>query len=111
MVRQHKAWSIYEFSVFDDPAIGEGVRQFIAQGEQARFVRELPLKLVIIDETIVMFGMQDPVAGAEPELTMMVVEHPSLATVLKTAFDAYWAQGVTFEEAAGLRPTAAGRRS
>jgi sugar-specific transcriptional regulator TrmB len=110
VVRKHKARSIYEFSVFDDPAIAEGVRQFIAQGEQARFVQELPLKLVIIDETIVMFGMQDPVAGAEPELTMMVVEHPSLARVLKTAFDAYWAQGVTFELARG-EPAATGSRS
>jgi hypothetical protein len=35
------------------------------------------------------------------ELTMMVVEHPSLATVLKTAFDAYWKQGISFEEARG----------
>ena len=27
-------------------------------------MEKLPLKLVIIDETIVMFGMEDPVAGA-----------------------------------------------
>jgi len=100
VVRHHVARSIYEFSVFDDPQIAEGVRRFIEQGEQARFVPELPLKLVIIDKTIVMFGMQDPVAARTVELTMMVVEHPSLATVLKTAFDAYWAQGVTFDEAA-----------
>jgi sugar-specific transcriptional regulator TrmB len=109
VVRENKARSIYELSVFDDPAIAEGVRQFIAQGEQARFVPELPLKLVIIDETIVMFGMQDPVAGSE-ELTMMVVEHPSLATVLKTAFEGYWASGITFEEARGELATAGSTR-
>jgi HTH-type transcriptional regulator, sugar sensing transcriptional regulator len=105
VVRSHEARSIYEFSVFDDPAVAEGVRRFIDQGEQARFVPKLPLKLVIIDETIVMFGMQDPVAANTPELTMMMVEHPSLATLLKMAFNAYWAQGVTFEEAA--RPSVA----
>jgi HTH-type transcriptional regulator, sugar sensing transcriptional regulator len=105
VVRSHEARSIYEFSVFDDPAVAEGVRRFIDQGEQARFVPKLPLKLVIIDETIVMFGMQDPVAADTPELTMMMVEHPSLATLLKMAFNAYWAQGVTFEEAA--RPSVA----
>ena len=110
VVRSHEARSIYEFSVFDDPAVAEGVRRFIEQGEQARFVPELPLKLVIIDETIVMFGMQDPIAASTMELTMMVVEHPSLATVLKTAFDAYWAQGLTFEQA-GARLVAAGSRS
>ena len=48
-----------------------------------------------------MFGMQDPIAASTMELTMMVVEHPSLATVLKTAFDAYWKQGVSFDEARG----------
>jgi len=83
VVRSHEARSIYEFSVFDDPAVAGGVRRFIEQGEQARFVPELPLKLVIIDETIVMFGMQDPIAASTMELTMMVVEHPSLATVLR----------------------------
>ncbi len=110
VVRSHEAKSIYEFSVFDDPAMAEGVRRFIEQGEQARFVPELPLKLVIIDEAIVMFGMQDPIAASTMELTMMVVEHPALAIVLKTAFDAYWAQGLTFEQA-GARLVGAGSRS
>jgi HTH-type transcriptional regulator, sugar sensing transcriptional regulator len=99
VVRTHKARSIYELSVFDDPDVTEGVRRFIEQGEEARFVPELPLKLVIIDETIVMFGMQDPVAAAMPDLTIMVVEHPSLATVLKMAFNAYWGQALTFDQA------------
>jgi len=67
-------------------------------GEEARFVPRLPLKLVIIDETIVMFGMEDPVAGSS-DLTIVVVEHPSLAKTLKLAFDATWATGLTFEDA------------
>jgi sugar-specific transcriptional regulator TrmB len=98
----HKARGMYEFSLFDDTAATEGVRRFIEAGEEARFVPELPLKLVIIDETIVMFGMQDPVAGRS-DLTIVVVEHPSLARVLQMAFNAYWAQGLTFEEALGLQ--------
>jgi sugar-specific transcriptional regulator TrmB len=98
VTRTHEARSIYEFSVFDDPAAVEGIRRFIEAGEQARVVPELPLKLVIIDETIVMFGMQDPVAGSS-DLTIVVVEHPSLAIALKVAFDATWAQGLTFDQA------------
>ena len=94
----HRARSVYEFSAFDDPEFVEGVRRFIEAGEEARFVPELPLKLVIIDETIVMFGMEDPVAG-RVELTLMVVEHPSLAKILKIAFDAVWATGLTFDQA------------
>jgi hypothetical protein len=74
------------------------VRRFIQAGEEVRFVPELPLKLVIIDEAIVMFGMADPVAERS-DLTIMVVRHPSLAKVLKRAFDAYWEEGMTFEQA------------
>jgi len=96
--RTHEARAVYEFGVFDDPEVAEGVRRFIEAGEDARFVPQLPLKLVIIDETIVMFGMEDPVAGSN-DLTIVVVEHASLAGVLKTAFDAIWAGGLTFAQA------------
>jgi sugar-specific transcriptional regulator TrmB len=101
------ARSVYELSALDDPAFAAGVQRFIAAGEQARFVPELPLKLVIIDETIVMFGMEDPVAGSE-DLTIMVVEHRALASVLKIAFEAVWERGSTLEEhAASVRGPAA----
>ena len=98
MTRTHTARSVYELSAFDDPAFVDGVRRFIEVGEEARFVEALPLKLVIIDETIVMFGMEDPVAG-RPDLTIMVVEHPQLAGVLKIAFTAVWESGLTFDDA------------
>jgi sugar-specific transcriptional regulator TrmB len=96
--RVHTARSVYEMSAFDDPKVIRGIERFIEAGEEARFVDSLPLKLVIIDETIVMFGMQDPV-GSGRDLTIMVVEHPSLASVLKTAFDTYWQRGLTLEQA------------
>ena len=95
----HTARGLYEFSLFDNPQHAEGVRRFVEAGEEARFVESLPLKLVIIDENIVMFGMEDPVAGSS-ELTIMVVEHPQLAKVLKIAFMTLWHEGLTFDEAA-----------
>jgi HTH-type transcriptional regulator, sugar sensing transcriptional regulator len=98
VARSHRARSVYEYSAFDDPAFVEGVRRFVEAGEEARFVPELPLKLVIIDEAIVMFGMEDPVGGRS-ELTLLVIEHPSLAMILKTAFMATWSDGLTFDEA------------
>lgn len=101
VIQTHDARSLYEFSVFDDPAVRRGVQRFVEAGEQARFVPSLPLKLVIVDETIVMFGMEDPVAGSA-ELTIVVVEHQSLAKVLKTAFDAIWQTGLTFDQADDL---------
>lgn len=104
VTRSHVARSLYEFGVFDDEAVSEGVRRFLDAGEEARFVPQLPLKLVIIDEEIVMFGMEDPVAGSA-ELTIVVVEHSSLAKVLKTAFDAIWSSALTFEQAYDLLVT------
>ncbi len=101
VIQSHEARSLYEYSIFDDAAVARGVQRFVDAGEDARFVPSLPLKLVIIDETIVMFGMEDPVAGSS-ELTIVVVEHQSLARVLKTAFDAIWATGLTFEQAHDL---------
>jgi HTH-type transcriptional regulator, sugar sensing transcriptional regulator len=99
VVSSHSARSVYELSAFDDPRSAEAIRRYIEAGENARFVEELPLKLVIIDEQIVMFGIEDPVAGSSI-LTMIVVEHPSLARLLKIAFEAVWATGLTFDQAA-----------
>jgi len=98
VAKSHRARSVYEFSIFDSEQSAEGVRRFIEAGEEARFVSELPLKLVIVDEMIVMFGMEDPVAGSS-ELTIVVIEHQSLARILKIAFETVWAGGLTFDEA------------
>ena len=98
VARTHRAQSVYELSAFDDALFVEGVRRYIEAGEEARFVPQLPLKLVIIDEQIVMFGIEDPVAGRSV-LTIIVVDHPSLAQLLKVAFKAVWETGLTYEEA------------
>jgi sugar-specific transcriptional regulator TrmB len=98
VLRSHEARSVYEYSLFEDSEAAQGVRMFIEQGEKARFVPELALKLAIIDETTVMFGMEDPVANSS-DLTIVVVEHPSLARILKVAFEAVWSEGCSYDEA------------
>ena len=108
LLREHRARSVYEFSALDDGAFADAVRVFIAAGEEARFVEELPLKLVIIDETIVMFGMEDPVAGPA-ELTIVVVDHKALARILKIAFDAVWSTGLTIDELEAKRGDTGGK--
>lgn len=93
--RNIEARSVYERSIYDQPAHVDAIRTFIAAGEQARVVDELPLKLVVIDERVALFTMEDPIAG-EPALTIMIVEHPALARLLKIAFEAVWATGSAF---------------
>jgi HTH-type transcriptional regulator, sugar sensing transcriptional regulator len=105
VAREHIARSIYEHDVLDDAAMAAGIRTFIDAGEEARFVDHVPLKLVIIDEAIVMFGMEDPVAGSE-DLTIMVVEHAALAHTLKLAFNRVWERGLEFDAAMERRKAA-----
>jgi HTH-type transcriptional regulator, sugar sensing transcriptional regulator len=89
------ARSIYERSVYRDPAVVEAVRTFVAAGEQARVVDELPLKLVVIDEQVALFTMENPVAGAK-DLTIMIVDHPGLSRLLKLAFEHAWKKAEKF---------------
>jgi sugar-specific transcriptional regulator TrmB len=93
--RSIDARSVYERSIYAEPAHVEAIRKFIAAGEQARVVDELPLKLVLIDERIAVFTLEDPVAGS-PGLTIMIVEHAALASLLKLAFESVWERGDEF---------------
>lgn len=90
-----KARSVYEAAVYDEPERVAAIRHFIDRGEEARVVDDLPLKLVVIDERVSLFEMEDPVAGA-PGLTIMIVEHAALARLLRLAFEAVWAAARPF---------------
>jgi hypothetical protein len=108
VARSHLARSVYELDILEDEAAARGIKRFIDAGEEARFVEHVPLKLVIIDEATVLFGMQDPMAGAE-DLTIMVVEHPALAQTLKLAFNRVWDRGLEFDEAIARQRDVLGR--
>ncbi len=96
--RQIVARSVYEYSVLTNEETRRAVDLFVRSGEDARFVERLPLKLVIVDEEIVMFAMEDPIAD-RTELTIMVVEQKQLAELMKVAFESVWANGDTYVEA------------
>ncbi len=65
-------------------------------GEQARLIEELPMKLVISDEALVMFALNDRIS-LKPNITSMVVDHPSYAAAMKIVFENYWAKGISVE--------------
>lgn len=96
--RNIRACSIYEYSVLQNEETRQAVDYFISQGEEARFIEHLPLKLVIVDEEIVMFAMEDPIAG-RTDLTILVIEHKQLAQLVKIAFETLWGRGESFESA------------
>jgi sugar-specific transcriptional regulator TrmB len=107
LLRSHSARSVYDRTIFEHPEHVEAVERFVAAGEQARVAdTPLPLKLALMDERVAMFTMEDPVAGGD-DLTIMVVEHPALAALLKIAFEAVWETAVDFTEAAREHAAAA----
>lgn len=108
VTRRHTTRCVYELDAFGDPDFLDGIRRFAAAGEQQRFVPELPLKLAIVDEQMVLFAMSDPAAGPT-RLTSLVVEHPALARVLKLAFESVWSTAMSYAEASRSAALRAGR--
>lgn len=98
VTRTRRVRTVYELSVLQDPATVSAIRRFVDAGEQARFVAELPMKLQIIDERLVMLAMADPVAG-QGGLTTVVIENAQLAGCLRLAFEQVWASGISFASA------------
>lgn len=87
---------VYQETTADDPKLFDLVRQFHTLGEEIRFIPEVPLKVNLYDEHIAVILLQDPVSG-QSSLTCLVIDHTSMAKALKVAFEALWAQGITFE--------------
>jgi HTH-type transcriptional regulator, sugar sensing transcriptional regulator len=107
--RDIEARSVYERSICEHPAHVAAIEEFIAAGEQARLVEELPVKLALIDERVALFTLEDPVA-ADPELTIVIVKNAAWVSLLKIAFEAIWARAAPFPVgAAGTGVCEAGR--
>lgn len=73
------------------------IEAFQRLGEEIRLVKELPMKLVISDDAVTMFSLNDRVSLTS-SFTSMIVNHPSFAAALKTVFNSYWQIGITLEK-------------
>jgi DNA-binding MarR family transcriptional regulator len=89
---------VYEASVLDRPEVLAETLSFIDAGEDARVAEELPMKLCLADGQRALFSLTDPIAGGLTS-TNILVEHPALASSLRTAFEAVWAISEPFERA------------
>ncbi len=77
--------------------IAEVAEEYQKIGEKVKIVEELPMKLLISDETVTMLGLHDRVS-LEPTITTIVVDHPSFAKAQKAVFEAYWDKGLSVRE-------------
>ena len=73
------------------------VKLYADLGEECKVIKELPMKLVIIDEKITMLALNDPVS-MKPSITTMIIDHPSFALAEKEVFESYWTKAISFKE-------------
>jgi sugar-specific transcriptional regulator TrmB len=95
---------IYEYGCFNsENETGEfllNLEEYVKIGENVRLVRELPMKLAISDETVTMLGLNDRLS-LKPSITTLIVDHPSFSNSLKTVFENYWSNSISFKEFKG----------
>jgi len=93
--------SIYEYnglqSTDEKHDLVKVINTFKKSGEEARIIKELPMKLVISDETVTMFALDDRLS-MKPSITTMIVDHPHFASSLKNVFESFWSGAMTVEK-------------
>ena len=94
-----KGRGIYEYNeiMYSDENNIKIISSSIDGGEEARIVKELPMKMAIFDEKITMFALNDPIS-LKPDITSMIIIHPSFARALKCVFESIWEKAMPFEE-------------
>ncbi|GEM_PF-348050 len=92
--------SIYELSEDGDRRRWQlqTIARFAKTGEEVRIMKGLPMYLCIFDEKTIHVNMEDRVISAETSHTLLNVEHPSLAKILKAAFESYWERAEDYHE-------------
>ena len=90
--------TVYTADILGDKDTLDMVLRFAEAGEGVRVADELPLKLVIADQSLVLFDMADPVAETGAT-TSLIIEHPALALTLRHAFTAIWERAQPLEMA------------
>ncbi len=90
---------IYEYNdtIFSEKEGFKLISSLISAGEEARIVKELPMKLAIIDERITMLALNDPIS-LKPSITTIIINHPSFAMAQKYVFESIWNKALTLEE-------------
>ena len=89
--------SIYEYKDVIKEELVKVISFWISAGEEARVIKELPMKMLIFDEKITMFALNDPIS-LKPSITTMIINHPSFAKALKYVFESVWEKAIPFEE-------------
>jgi HTH-type transcriptional regulator, sugar sensing transcriptional regulator len=63
----------------------------IEDAKNTRVIKELPMKMAIYDERIVLLHLKDPIIP-DGSYTTQIIDQPELARTMKLAFEALWEQ-------------------
>jgi sugar-specific transcriptional regulator TrmB len=89
---------IYQFSELEEiDWLYESVKKSVYDGEKAKIVESLPIKMLIFDDEKVMFPLEQPIKTTN-DLTMIYIEHKQLAAACRILFDYMWNSGIDFGE-------------
>jgi len=89
--------SVYEYQDAAKQELVEVIDIWVSAGEEARVIKELPMKMIIFDDKITMFSLVDPIS-LKPSLTTLVINHPSFTKALKYVFESIWEKAMPYEE-------------
>jgi HTH-type transcriptional regulator, sugar sensing transcriptional regulator len=86
-----KIRSIYEIPTKEAEQVPfiEAIPESVKHGEEARVIEELPIKLAVFDQKIVLYVMEDPFLG-KLSVTTIVAENSALAKSFTILFEVFW---------------------
>lgn len=96
--------SIYEYKDVKNENYIKEISSWISVGEEARVVKELPMKMIIIDEKVTICALNDPIS-LKPSITTMIINHAGFTNAQKHVFDNYWQRAIEFNEFINNRQT------
>jgi sugar-specific transcriptional regulator TrmB len=70
----------------------EGIKSFLKEGEQVKIVQELPVKMTIIDNKLVLLIMKEK-NNSGNDLLAIVINQAELANTFRIIFEFFWMQG------------------
>ncbi len=89
---------IYENSAFAAAGELEAIQAYIAAGEEARGADRLPTKLVIVDRSVTMLLLSEPLD--RNNAVTLVFRHPGFAHFAAAAFEHLWEQSEVVDSSA-----------
>jgi len=83
---------LYEYDELEEESHYTETEKLLTEyGHQSRYIKSLPVKMIIFDRKTVMFALDQPKSPSD-NLTMIVIEHKSLANASTILFDFLWSQ-------------------